>query len=102
MCLVILVYTETFNNKIFRNPSCGSLVISETGSLDRAKAAMERRKKIQLQESERCPLSGRVEDTRVNPNHLIDELLKNTNLEQTDDMHESKYYTFNNKILINK
>lgn len=69
---------------IARNPSSGSLVLSETGSLDRAKAALERRKKTQPQEQE-TTAPGRVEGTRVNTDHLIDELIKNTNLEQAAD-----------------
>lgn len=72
-----------------RNPSSSSLVLSETGSLDRAKAALERRKKAQAQESDLNTVSGRVEVTRVNPDHLIAELLKNTNLEQADDSAET-------------
>ncbi|KRT86744.1 hypothetical protein AMK59_2794 [Oryctes borbonicus] len=71
------------------NPSSSSLVLSETGSLDRAKAALERRKKAQLQETEVGSTTGRVEETRVNPDHLIAELLKNTNLEQGDDSAET-------------
>lgn len=65
-------------------------MLSETGSLDRAKAALERRKKAQgLQEPDTgLVTSGRVEGTRVNPDHLIEELLKNTNLEQADDSAE--------------
>lgn len=73
-----------------RNPSSSSLVLSETGSLDRAKAALERRKKAQAQEADHNVVPGRVEVTRVNPDHLIAELLKNTNLEPTDDSGESK------------
>ncbi|XP_050507054.1 protein FAM102A isoform X2 [Diabrotica virgifera virgifera] len=72
-----------------RNPSAGSLVISETGSLDRAKAAYERRKKNQNQDSDAVGIPGRVEITRVNPDDLIEELLKNTNLEQPDDSAET-------------
>ncbi|KAF5286339.1 hypothetical protein FQA39_LY04237 [Lamprigera yunnana] len=72
-----------------RNPSSSSLVLSETGSLDRAKAALERRKKAQVQEADFNTVSGRVEVTRVNPDRLIAELLKNTNLEQTDDSAET-------------
>lgn len=74
----------------FRNPSPSSLVLSETGSLDRAKAALERRKKAQVQETDLNTVSGRVEVTRVNPDHLIAELLKNTNLDQSDESAESK------------
>lgn len=65
-----------------RNPSAGSLV-SETGSLDRMKAAAERRKKG-LDDSV-TTVSGRVEGTRVNPDSLIDELLKNTKLDQVGE-----------------
>ncbi|KAK9727938.1 N-terminal C2 in EEIG1 and EHBP1 protein [Popillia japonica] len=72
-----------------RNPSSSSLVLSETGSLDRAKAALERRKKAQMQETESGSITGRVEETRVNPDHLIAELLKNTNLEPADDSAET-------------
>ncbi|KAL6265104.1 hypothetical protein P5V15_005194 [Pogonomyrmex californicus] len=63
------------------NPSGGS-GLSETGSLDRAKAALERRKKAE--DSAGNPILCRVEVTRPNPDSLIDELLKATNLEQTD------------------
>lgn len=75
----------------YRNPSSGSLVLSETGSLDRAKAAYERRKKNQSQDADSGTVSGRVETTRVNANRLIAELLKDTNLEQADDSAESKF-----------
>lgn len=64
-----------------RNPSGGS-GLSETGSLDRAKAALERRKKAE--DGTGNPVLCRVEVTRPNPDSLIDELLKATNLEQTD------------------
>lgn len=70
------------------------MALSETGSLDRAKAALERRKKAQAQEPEIGQVSGRVEVTRVNPDNLIEELLKNTNLEQGDESAESKFRTF--------
>ncbi|XP_025157347.1 uncharacterized protein LOC105192678 isoform X2 [Harpegnathos saltator] len=63
------------------NPSGGS-GLSETGSLDRAKAALERRKKAE--DGTGNPVLCRVEVTRPNPDSLIDELLKATNLEQTD------------------
>ncbi|XP_011697562.1 PREDICTED: protein FAM102A isoform X4 [Wasmannia auropunctata] len=63
------------------NPSSGS-GLSETGSLDRAKAALERRKKAE--DGAGNPILCRVEVTRPNPDSLIDELLKATNLEQTD------------------
>lgn len=68
-------------------------MLSETGSLDRAKAAYERRKKNQNQDSEAHGVPGRVEITRVNPDDLIEELLKNTNLEQPDDSAESKFFS---------
>ncbi|XP_076387233.1 early estrogen-induced gene 1 protein isoform X3 [Megachile rotundata] len=63
------------------NPSGGS-GLSETGSLDRAKAALERRKKAE--DGTGNSILCRVEVTRPNPDSLIDELLKATNLEQTD------------------
>lgn len=84
------MYTTVFYS-VTRNPSSGSLVLSEAGSLDRAKAALERRKKAQAQESEMNQVSGRVEVTRVNPDNLIAELLKNTNLEQSDETAESTF-----------
>lgn len=52
--------------------------MSETGSLDRMKAAAERRKKG-LDDSV-TTVSERVEGTRVNPESLIGELLANTEL----------------------
>ncbi|PSN55234.1 hypothetical protein C0J52_19872 [Blattella germanica] len=64
------------NNHTKRNPSSGS-GLSETGSLDRAKAALERRKKA----TEESAAQGRVEITRVNPDSLIDEIIRSTNLE---------------------
>ncbi|KAL2718958.1 protein FAM102B isoform X1 [Vespula squamosa] len=63
------------------NPSGGS-GLSETGSLDRAKAALERRKKAE--DGTGNPSLCRIEVTRPNPDSLIDELIKATNLEQTD------------------
>ncbi|XP_021922677.1 protein FAM102B isoform X3 [Zootermopsis nevadensis] len=68
------------NNHMKRNPSSGS-GLSETGSLDRAKAALERRKKA----SEEGAPQARVEVTRVNPDSLIDEILRSTNLEPQDE-----------------
>lgn len=62
--------------------------MSETGSLDRMKAAAERRKKG-LDDSGPT-VSGRVEGTRVNPDSLIDEILKNTKLDQLEESAESK------------
>ncbi|CAH1401746.1 unnamed protein product [Nezara viridula] len=57
----------------------------ETGSLDRGKAALERRKKA----AEEGPVVGRVEITRVNPNSLIDQIIKATNLGPADDTTQS-------------
>ncbi|XP_034936935.1 protein FAM102A isoform X2 [Chelonus insularis] len=64
-----------------RNPSGGS-GLSETGSLDRAKAALERRKKAE--DGSGNSVLCRVEVTRPNADSLIDELLAATNLEQSD------------------
>lgn len=75
----------------FRNPSASSLIISESGSLERAKAAYERRKKLGLQESD-TTVPGRVEITRVNPDDLIEELINSTDLEHHDEAAESKPY----------
>lgn len=75
-------FFDFFLSNEYRNPSAGSLV-SETGSLDRMKAAAERRKKG-LDDSQ-TTVSGRVEGTRVNPNSLIDELLKDTKLDQLEE-----------------
>lgn len=61
--------------------------MSETGSLDRMKAAAERRKKG-LDEGGPT-VSGRVEGTRVNPDSLIDEILKSTKLDQLEESAES-------------
>lgn len=62
--------------------------MSETGSLDRMKAAAERRKKG-IDDSGPT-VSGRVEGTRVNPDSLIEELLKNSKLDQLEESAESK------------
>ncbi|KAH8375075.1 hypothetical protein KR093_002617 [Drosophila rubida] len=69
------------------NPSSGSLVISETGSLDRTKSSGEKRKKGALDDGPR--VSDRVEETRVNPNSLIDEILKDTKLDQLPESAET-------------
>lgn len=82
------VFTDAERLTFHRNPSSGSLVTSETGSLDRMKAVAERRKKG-LDDSGPT-VSGRVEGTRVNPDSLIDELLKNTKLDQLEESAESK------------
>ncbi|KAH9642015.1 hypothetical protein HF086_010527 [Spodoptera exigua] len=84
--------------RVRRNPSSGSLTASasEGGSLERARAALERRKRMAAQQD--CDdaqhvASGRVENTRVNPDSLIDELLANTNLKQAvEDSAESEYW----------
>ncbi|XP_037928466.1 protein FAM102B isoform X5 [Teleopsis dalmanni] len=70
-----------------RNPSCGSLVISESGSLDRMKNSAEKRKKGPLDDGPR--VADRVEETRVNPNSLIDEILKDTKLDQLEESAET-------------
>lgn len=67
-----------------RNASSGS-GLSETGSLDRGKAALERRKKAA---EEGAGGGGRVEASRINPVYLIDQLIQATNLETSDS--ESK------------
>lgn len=65
-------------------------MISDTGSLDRIKAvAADKRKKGPLEEGPR--VSDRVEETRVNPNSLIDEILKDTKLDQLEESAESNY-----------
>ena len=63
--------------------------MSETGSLDRLKAATERRKKG-IDESGPT-VSGRVEGTRVNPDFLINEIFQNTKIHQLDQLEERKY-----------
>ncbi|XP_064553875.1 uncharacterized protein LOC135439156 isoform X7 [Drosophila montana] len=73
--------------ELMRNPSSGSLVISETGSLDRTKSSGEKRKKGALDDGPR--VSDRVEETRVNPNSLIDEILKDTKLDQLGESAET-------------
>ncbi|XP_044728172.1 uncharacterized protein LOC123291816 isoform X2 [Chrysoperla carnea] len=78
-----------------RNPSAGSLALSETGSLDRAKSALERRKRTQeiidlgTLSGGGSQVSGHVEVTRVNPENLIAEIIKSTNLEPEDDAAET-------------
>ncbi|CAG4927761.1 unnamed protein product [Colias eurytheme] len=73
-----------------RNPSSGSLTASasESGSLERARAALERRKRAAApppQDDTQHAVSCRVENTRVNPDSLIDELLAATDLKQAVD-----------------
>jgi hypothetical protein len=84
ICAVLLLHIWIHCS---RNPSSGS-GLSETGSLDRAKAALERRKKA----SEEGAPQARVEVTRVNPNSLIDEILRSTNLEPQDESGTSNGY----------
>lgn len=75
-----------------RNASGGS-GLSETGSLDRGKAALERRKKAA---EEGAGGGGRVEASRINPVYLIDQLIQATNLETSDSeskKHDFKLYT---------
>ncbi|XP_073953472.1 uncharacterized protein isoform X2 [Choristoneura fumiferana] len=75
------------------NPSSGSLTASasESGSLDRARAALERRKRAPAHAPPAQPpddqhvVSCRVENTRVNPDSLIDELLAATDLKHAAD-----------------
>ncbi|XP_073823942.1 uncharacterized protein isoform X2 [Musca autumnalis] len=69
------------NAGVYELMSSGSLVISETGSLDRMKNTVKG-KKGPLDDGPR--VSDRVEETRVNPNSLIDEILKDTNLDQLE------------------
>jgi hypothetical protein len=64
--------------------------MSETGSLDRMKSAVERRKKVGLDTDTAPTVSCRVEGTRVNPETLIDEILKNKKLDQLEESAESK------------
>lgn len=59
--------------------------MSETGSLDRMKAQAERRKKV-LDDTPN--VTGRVENTRVNPDKTIDELLRNSKLDQLEEATE--------------
>lgn len=60
----------------------------ESGSLDRAKAALERRKKADG-DSIGTQTLCRVEVTRPNPDSLIEELIKSTNLEQSSENDDS-------------
>lgn len=78
LCPIFVSISFEFPIAAYRNPSSGSLAMSETGSLDRMKAAVERRKKG-LDDSV-TTVSERVEGTRVNPDSLISELLANTEL----------------------
>lgn len=66
--------------------------MSETGSLDRMKAAAERRKKVCALDEGVSTVSGQVEGTRVNPDSLINEILKNAKLDQLEESAESKCF----------
>lgn len=77
--------SDKFSSISCRNPSSGSIQMSETGSLDRMKAQAERRKKV-LDDAPN--VTGRVENTRVNPDKTIDELLRNSKLEQLEEATE--------------
>lgn len=66
--------------------------MSETGSLDRMKAQAERRKKV-LDDAPN--VTGRVENTRVNPDKTIDELLRNSKLDQLEEATERKFDDLN-------
>ncbi|XP_050434623.1 protein FAM102A isoform X3 [Adelges cooleyi] len=67
----------------------------ETGSLDRGKAALERRKKSAITSSiiddGGTKATGRVEVTRVNPDSLIDQLLRATNLDDHSTDEDNKH-----------
>jgi len=73
----------------------------ETGSLDRGKAALERRNKksaatVGSVTDDGCAkASGRVEVTRVNPDSLIDQLLRATNLDDHSADEDNKPSKFN-------
>ncbi|XP_050663625.1 uncharacterized protein LOC126964504 isoform X1 [Leptidea sinapis] len=75
-----------------RNPSSGSLTASasESGSLERARAALERRKRAAnvapaAHDDAQHGVSCRVENTRVNPDSLIDELLAGADFKPAPD-----------------
>lgn len=83
---------KTYTVIFCRNPSGGS-GLSETGSLDRAKAALERRKKAE--DGTGNSIFCRVEVTRPNPDSLINELIRATNLEPADlEKGQSKFAWF--------
>ncbi|XP_014204613.1 hybrid signal transduction histidine kinase I isoform X2 [Copidosoma floridanum] len=78
----LLTTASQHRNSVSPPNTSGGSGLSETGSLDRAKAALERRKKAG-EDNAVNPGLCRVEVTRVNPDSLIDELIKATNLEQS-------------------
>lgn len=69
----------------------------EAGSLDRGKAALERRNKKTAATggsvADDCcsKVTGRVEVTRVNPDSLIDQLLRSTNLDDHSADEENEH-----------
>lgn len=67
--------------------------MSETGSLERMKSSVERRKKGGLDDANPT-VTGQVEGTRVNPDSLIDEILKNAKLDQLEESAESECLFF--------
>lgn len=73
----------------------------EAGSLDRGKAALERRNKKSamtggsVTDDSCAKATGRVEVTRVNPDSLIDQLLRATNLDDHSADEDSKQSKFN-------
>lgn len=70
-------------------------MLSETGSLDRMKSSVERKKKVAGLEDNCGPtVSGRVEGTRVDADTLIDEILKNKKLDQLEESAESESQIF--------
>ncbi|GAB0088969.1 hypothetical protein DMENIID0001_034380 [Sergentomyia squamirostris] len=71
-----------------RNINPGPFTSNETGSLDRLKSAAERRKKCSLDDHGPA-VSGRVEGTRVNPISMVDEIVKNTKLDQLEESAET-------------
>lgn len=85
-----------------RNPSTGSVTsASESGSLERARAQLERRKRaghappppqLPPDSGDGHVSSCRVENTRVNPDSLIDEIIASTDLKKAvEDNAESEY-----------
>lgn len=88
-----------------RNPSTGSVTsASESGSLERARAQLERRKRaghapppppllpqLPPDAGDGHVGSCRVENTRVNPDSLIDEIIASTDLKKAvEDNAESE------------
>lgn len=89
--IFLILTSETSFSNFYRNPSSGSIQMSETGSLDRMKAQAERRKKV-LDDAPN--VTGRVENTRVNPDKTIDELLRNSKLDQLEEATERELGKF--------